>query len=127
METPAFLLKLKAIGLKDLYHIQGFMHLLMKPRNGMRWTAEDKQELRSHLIPLAETLPYLAVFSLPGGLLLLPILARIMDRANRASCALLFPLPKNHPRIKAPISQTPTLSHQKHKQEKFSLPTVTRK
>ena len=80
METPAFLVKLKAIGLEDLYHIQGFMHLLMKPRNGMRWTAEDKQELRSHLIPLAETLPYLAVFSLPGGLLLLPILARIMDR-----------------------------------------------
>ena len=93
METPAFLLKLKAIGLEDLYHIQGFMHLLMKPRNGMRWTTEDKQELRGHMMSLAETLPYLAVFSLPGGLLLLPILAWIMDRRKRGHAALCCPLP----------------------------------
>ena len=97
METPAFLLKLKAIGLEDLYHIQGFMHLLMKPRNGMRWTAEDKQELRSHLIPLAETLPYLAVFSLPGGLLLLPILARIMDRRKPGQLLSVVPYPEKSP------------------------------
>jgi hypothetical protein len=97
METPAFLLKLKAIGLEDLYHIQGFMHLLMKPRNGMRWTAEDKQELRSHLIPLAETLPYLAVFSLPGGLLLLPILARIMDRRKPGQLRSVVPNPEKSP------------------------------
>jgi hypothetical protein len=94
METPAFLLKLKAIGLEDLYHIQGFMNLLMKPRNGMRWTTEDKQELRGHLIPLAETLPYLAVFSLPGGLLLLPILARIMDRRKRGQLLSVVPYPE---------------------------------
>ena len=94
METPAFLLKLKAIGLKDLYHIQGFMHLLMKPRNGMRWSIEDKKELRSHLIPLAETLPYLAVFSLPGGLLLLPILARIMDRRKPGQLRSVVPNPE---------------------------------
>ena len=97
METPAFLLKLKAIGLADLYHIQGFMHLLMKPRNGMRWTTEDKQELRSHLMSLAETLPYLAVFSLPGGLLLLPILARIMDRRNRGPAPSVVPIPEESP------------------------------
>ncbi len=97
METPAFLLKLKAIGLKDLYHIQGFMHLLMKPRNGMRWSIEDKKELRSHLIPLAETLPYLAVFSLPGGLLLLPILARIMDRRKPGQLRSVVPNPERSP------------------------------
>jgi hypothetical protein len=97
METPAFLLKLKAIGLKDLYHIQGFMQLLMKPRNGMRWSVEDKKELRSHLIPLAETLPYLAVFSLPGGLLLLPILARIMDRRKPGQLRSVVPSPEKSP------------------------------
>lgn len=94
METPAFLLKLKAIGLEDLYHIQGFMNLLMKPRNGMRWTTEDKQELRGHLVCLAETLPYLAVFSLPGGLLLLPILAWIMDRRKRDQVLSVVPYPE---------------------------------
>ena len=26
MTTPAFLVELKAIGLRDLYHIQGFMN-----------------------------------------------------------------------------------------------------
>jgi hypothetical protein len=97
METPVFLLKLKAIGLKDLYHIQGFMQLLMKPRNGMRWTTEDKQELRGHLISLAETLPYLAVFSLPGGLLLLPILAWIMDRRKRGLALSVVPYPEKSP------------------------------
>ncbi|MFN8009293.1 MAG: hypothetical protein U0V70_20155 [Terriglobia bacterium] len=95
METPAFLLKLKAIGLEDLYHIQGFMHLLMKPRNGMRWTTEDKQELRTHLMSLAESLPYLAVFSLPGGLLLLPLLARILDRRKPGQARFNTPNPPN--------------------------------
>lgn len=97
METPPFLLKLKAIGLEDLYHIQGFMHLLMKPRNGMRWTPEDRQELRGHLISLAKTLPYLAVFSLPGGLLLLPILAWIMDRRKRGHALSVVPFPEKLP------------------------------
>ena len=80
MTTPAFLVELKAMGLKDLYHIQGFMRLLMKPRNGMPRTAEDKAEIRLHLKSVAASLPMLAVFTLPGGLLLLPLLAWYLDR-----------------------------------------------
>ena len=75
MTTPAFLVELKAIGLRDLYHIQGFMNVLMKPRNGMPWTAEDKAAIRLHLKSVAASLPTLAVFTLPGGMLLLPLLA----------------------------------------------------
>jgi hypothetical protein len=113
METPAFLLKLKAIGLEDLYHIQGFMHLLMKPRNGMRWTIEDKKELRGHLISLAETLPYLAVFSLPGGLLLLPILAWIMDRRKAGQALSVVPYPQKLPEKRsADISETDSKSQE---------------
>ena len=83
MTTPAFLVELKAMGLKDLYHIQGFMRLLMKPRNGMPRTAEDKAEIRLHLKSVAASLPMLAVFTLPGGLLLLPLLAWYLDRRKR--------------------------------------------
>ena len=84
MTTPAFLVELKAMGLKDLYHIQGFMRLLMKPRNGMPWTAEDKAAIRLHLKSVAASLPMLAVFTLPGGLLLLPLLAWHLDRRKQS-------------------------------------------
>ena len=97
METPAFLLQLKAIGLQDLYHIQGFMRLLMKRRNGMPWTTEDKQELRGHLKSVGDTLPYLAVFSLPGGLLLLPLLAWFMDRRKRGLVLSVVPYLEKSP------------------------------
>ena len=83
MTTPAFLVELKAMGLKDLYHIQGFMRLLMKPRNGMPRTAEDKAEIRLHLKSVAASLPMLAVFTLPGGLVLLPLLAWYLDRRKQ--------------------------------------------
>ena len=97
METPAFLVQLKAIGLRDLYHIQGFMHLLMKPRNGEPWTAEDKQELRNHLRSVGETLPLLAVFTLPGGMLLLPLLAWFLDRRKRPLVLSVVPYPEKPP------------------------------
>src|SRR5262245_6241622 len=83
MPTPAFLVELKAIGLRDLYHIQGFMGLLMKPRNGMPWTPEDKAAIRFHLKIVGASLPMLAVFTLPGGMLLLPLLAWYLDRRKQ--------------------------------------------
>ncbi|MSO23639.1 MAG: hypothetical protein EXQ58_10395 [Acidobacteria bacterium] len=83
MTTPAFLVELKAMGLRDLYHIQGFMRLLMKPRNGMPRTAEDKAAIRLHLKSGAASLPMLVVFTLPGGMLFLPLLAWHLDRRKR--------------------------------------------
>ena len=89
MQTPSFLLPLKAIGSADLYHIQGFMQLLMKPRNGTSWTKEDKAAIITHLKYVGGTLPLLLVFTLPGGSLLLPLLAWVLDRRrNRKSLSI---------------------------------------
>jgi hypothetical protein len=103
MTTPAFLVELKAMGLKDLYHIQGFMRLLMKPRNGMPWTAEDKAEIRLHLRSVAASLPMLAVFTLPGGMLLLPFLAWHLDRRKRKLILSISP-----DSIKSPATKSTT-------------------
>ena len=103
MTTPGFLDELKAMGLKDLYHIQGFMLLLMKPRNGKPWTAEDKAEIRLHLKSVAASLPMLAVFSLPGGMLLLPLLAWHLDRRKQRLILSISP-----DSIKSPATKVTT-------------------
>jgi hypothetical protein len=77
--------------MRDLYQIHGFMHLLMKPRNGLRWTAEDKSEIRSRLRNVASALPLLAVFTLPGGMLLLPFLAWYLDRRKKQKILSISP------------------------------------
>ena len=53
----------------------------MKQRNtDERWTAEEKKEIRRHLKHLAMYVPAIIIFALPGGSLLLPVFAEIMDR-----------------------------------------------
>ena len=85
--TAGALTRFKAMLLEQATHAHGFMRLLMKPRNGQPWSAEDKAALRFHLKRFAEVLPALGVFSLPGGALLLPLLAWYLDRrrARRAA------------------------------------------
>ena len=64
----------------EIVQVRGLMPLLMKPRNGERWTGEDKRELRVHLRRLSSISRYLVVLALPGGVLLLPALAWWLDR-----------------------------------------------
>jgi hypothetical protein len=64
----------------ELSKIRGLMPLLMKPRNGLRWTAEERAELHAQLRALMHLSPYLALLALPGSLLLLPLLAWWLDR-----------------------------------------------
>lgn len=59
---------------------RGLMQLLMKQRNGYRWTDDDKRRIRVHLRRLAALSPYLVLFLSPGGLLALPLLAWWLDR-----------------------------------------------
>ena len=80
----------KAIGAREreflvneITQVRGLMALLMKQRNRRRWTAEDKAELARHLKRLWKLSPYLVVIALPGGLLMLPILAWWLDRRQR--------------------------------------------
>lgn len=64
----------------EIVQVRGLMPLLMKPRNGQRWTQEDKLELSGHLRRLSSISRYLVVLVMPGGVLLLPAFAWWLDR-----------------------------------------------
>lgn len=66
--------------LAEAVQIKGLMPLLMKRRNGQRWTKEDRSELRAHFRRLSALTPYLVVVVLPGAPLTLPLLAWWLDR-----------------------------------------------
>jgi hypothetical protein len=67
--------------LMEVLAIRGLMQLLMKIRNtDEKWTREEKIEIKRHLKNIAKIIPAIAIFSLPGGSLLLPILAEALDR-----------------------------------------------
>ena len=79
--------------LTEMGRVSGLIPLLMKPRNGQKWTHQDKTELRGYLKRLSYLSPYVAVVFLPGGLLLLPVLAWWLDRRR-----IPRPLPTGEPR-----------------------------
>ena len=65
----------------EVLAIKGLMQLLMKTRNtDEKWTREEKKEIKSHLKNIAKIMPAIALFSLPGGSFLLPVLAEVLDR-----------------------------------------------
>lgn len=66
--------------LQEVAQIRGFMPLLMKRRNGGRWSRSEKQVLKGHINALAHMSPYLVVLALPGSFALLPVLAWWLDR-----------------------------------------------
>lgn len=75
------LIKHKTLFFEEAQQISGFLKILMKERNTEeRWTAEEKKEIKRHLKRLAMYIPALVIFILPGGLILLPFLAEVMDR-----------------------------------------------
>ena len=60
--------------------VRGLMPLLMKPRNGNKWTRAERAELQEQLRALRNLSPYLLVLALPGSFLMLPMLAWWLDR-----------------------------------------------
>jgi hypothetical protein len=67
--------------LMEVLSIKGLMQLLMKIRNtDERWTKEEKKEIKMHLKNMAKIIPTVGIFFLPGGALLLPLLAEALDR-----------------------------------------------
>jgi len=67
--------------LMEVLAVKGLMQLLMKTRNtDEKWTTEEKKEIKRHLKNIAKIIPAVAIFVLPGGSLLLPILAEALDR-----------------------------------------------
>ena len=67
--------------LMEVLAVKGLMQLLMKILNtDEKWTTEEKKEIKRHLKNIAKIIPAVAIFVLPGGSLLLPILAEALDR-----------------------------------------------
>jgi hypothetical protein len=75
------LIKHKALFFQEAQRMSGFLYLLMKQRNTEeKWTPEEKKEIKRNLKILVMYIPILIIFLLPGGSLLLPVLAEVMDR-----------------------------------------------
>jgi antitoxin (DNA-binding transcriptional repressor) of toxin-antitoxin stability system len=88
--------------LMEVLSIKGLMQLLMKTRNtDQKWTREERKEIRRHLRTIAKIVPAAAIFFLPGGSLLLPILAEALDRRKTRRLPGIdsgSPLDRRHPK-----------------------------
>ena len=74
----------KAFILDQVLSVKGLMQLLMKIRNTDEpWTWEEKKEIKKHLRNMSKMVPVIVIFILPGGTILLPILAEILDRRKK--------------------------------------------
>lgn len=69
--------------LAEFIKVKGLMPLLMKQRNGRRWSAAERGELIEDLRALSHLSPYLVTLALPGSALMLPLLAWWLDRRRR--------------------------------------------
>jgi hypothetical protein len=67
----------------EIAQVPGLMALLMKPRNGQKWTRIDRAELRAQLRRLSRLGLYLMTAAIPGTSLTLPLLAWWLDRRQR--------------------------------------------
>jgi hypothetical protein len=68
---------------RELTKVKGLMPLLMKRRNGGRWTVGERHQLIEQLHALAHLSPYLVVLVMPGSVLFLPVLAWWLDRRRQ--------------------------------------------
>lgn len=66
--------------LGEMQNARGLMPILMKQRNGQRWSVEDRALLRDHLGRLSRLSPYLVLVVMPGGFFILPVFAWWLDR-----------------------------------------------
>jgi hypothetical protein len=67
----------------EIAQVPGLMALLMKPRNGQKWTRAERAELRAQLRRLSRLGLYLITAVTPGTSLTLPLLAWWLDRRQR--------------------------------------------
>lgn len=65
---------------EEMNQMRGLIPLLMKQRNGYRWTDLDRKRIKVQLRKLVDLSPYLVLFVAPGGFLVLPVLVWWLDR-----------------------------------------------
>lgn len=74
----------KDIILYEVQFIKGFMNVLMKPVNtGKNWEKNDKKWIRRQIRYVSAYIPSMSIFLLPGGLNLLPVLVRLLERRSK--------------------------------------------
>jgi hypothetical protein len=64
--------------LQEIRETRELAELLAKAAAGAALTSAEKVKVRQQLIDLAKTIPALAIFAAPGGMLLLPILFKLL-------------------------------------------------
>lgn len=67
----------------EIAQIPGLMALLMKPRNGLKWTKAERLQLRIQLRCLSRLGIYLALAAIPFTSLTLPLVAWWLDRRRQ--------------------------------------------
>ena len=68
----------------ELVHMRGAWPLLMKQRNGGKWTPEEKTKLKLMVRSASNVSPYLFIWAIPGSMLLLPFLAWFLDMRRKS-------------------------------------------
>ncbi len=88
-----FILKNKDLIFNEAQQMQGFLFLLFKERNtDLKWTKEEKEQIKTYLKRLSAYVPIIILFILPGGSILLPVLAEVLDRRKKRR----LPFPPTH-------------------------------
>ena len=72
----------------ELVQMKGAWPLLMKQRNGGKWTLEEKVELKTMVRSASSVSPYLFIWAIPGSVLLLPFLAWFLDKQRKRKAKL---------------------------------------
>lgn len=67
----------------ELAQVPGLMALLMKRRNGQRWTPAERESLRARLASKRRLGLYIAIMLIPGTAVTLPLLTWWLDRRHR--------------------------------------------
>ncbi len=67
----------------ELGQIKGAVQLLMKQRNGGKWTPQERQQLKDILRSVSSVSPYLLVWIIPGSIFILPFLAWHLDTRRK--------------------------------------------
>lgn len=76
--------KNKSLIIQKGQFLNGFYALLFRQINtGEKWTKQEIAQLKRHLLHLSAYIPVLLIFLIPGGSLLLPFLAEILDRRKK--------------------------------------------
>ncbi|MDP2693390.1 MAG: hypothetical protein Q8O58_00770 [Gallionella sp.] len=67
----------------ELSHARGLIPILMKRRNGEQWSREERELLLRNLRAISNLSPYLVPILMPGGVLMLPLIAWWIDRRRK--------------------------------------------